>query len=81
MFPAQSYEICGGKVRRVSGSEIPDFGKSPFHDLKGFDHEKFEVWGNEPYMLFADYDCTAEKSRRPNTWRGRSPSGTEWRAG
>lgn len=65
VFPAQSYEICGGKVRRVSGSEIPDFGKSPFHDLKGFDHEKFEVWGNEPYMLFADYDCTAEKEQTP----------------
>lgn len=65
VFPAQAYEYRDGKIRRAKGSPIPDFSVSPFYDLKGFDHEKFSVWGNEPYMLFADYECCAATERTP----------------
>ena len=65
VFPAQAYEYRDGKIRRAKGSPIPDFSASPFYDLKGFDHEKFSVWGNEPYMLFADYECCAAAEQTP----------------
>lgn len=65
VFPAQAYEYRDGKIRRAKGSPIPDFSASPFYDLKGFDHEKFSAWGNEPYMLFADYECCAAAEQTP----------------
>ena len=65
VFPAQTYKYRDGKIRRTQGSPIPDFSASPFYDLKGFDHEKFSAWGNEPYMLFADYECCAAAEQTP----------------
>ena len=63
VFPAQAYEYRDGKIRRAKGSPIPDFSVSPFYDLKGFDHEKFSVWGNEPYSATASAPAAKQVSR------------------
>ncbi len=60
VFAKSDYEFCNGMIRRTDNSAIPDFSKSPFYDISSFDHEKFAVWGNEPYMLFADYNYKAD---------------------
>ena len=58
----KDYAVDGGSIVRLPSSEMPDFSKAPLYGIKKFDHEKFEVWGNAPYMLFADYEAEVPKN-------------------
>ena len=53
----KDYTVAGGMLVRLQNSALPDFTEAPLFGLQKFDHEKFEVWGNAPYMLFADYEA------------------------
>lgn len=58
----KDYKVDGGSIVRLPSSEMPDFSKAPLYGIKKFDHEKFEKWGNAPYMLFADYEAEVPKN-------------------
>ena len=55
----KDYAVGGDSLLRLPGSALPDFSLAPLYGQKQFDHEKFAVWGNAPYMLFADYEAEA----------------------
>ena len=75
----KDYCVEDGCIVRKS-DKIPDYRSSPFYNKTPFNHEKMATFGNDPYMVYADYeaevdiedtvDFNAEKIAEENGNRG-----------
>lgn len=45
-----------GALRRTADSRIPNFRYNILFGIKGFDHTKYETYGNHDYFVWVDYD-------------------------
>jgi len=64
--PGQDFLLdASGRIRRTTGSRIPDFGTNILYGKEDFRHDQFPGFGNGRFFVYVDYAHREKWSRPP----------------